>query len=391
MTRLFVITGDASGDVHGSFVIRQLQNQAPEMEIQAIGGAQIEATGVPLFYHQRKMGALGGGIFAAIPSHLMLGFRLLNHFKSWRPEGVLLIDYGMFNLWMAKQLKKHGIPVFYYIPPQIWASRRGRLKTIRKYVDHVFCIFPFEKPLYDAAGIPATYVGHPLVEELPPKPDKAQFCRQHGLDPNLPLIGIFPGSRRSEIKGLLAPMVEALPLVEAKTGRRFQFVIAKSPAVPDTVFDAHYAPLKPITENLAITVLENQNYGVLALSEVALVSSGTVTLEAALYNVPAVIAYKLSRLAYTCFRRLAYVKHIGLPNLLCEEPDGFLPELLLDDVNPEAMSDALVPYLSKHSPELEKAKIQFEQIQATLGQHNTSEVLVHQLLMLLQTTARVPG
>ncbi len=379
--RLFIITGDASGDVHGSFVIRKCQELLPQIEIQAVGGARITETGVPVFYDQRQLAAFGMGVLNAIPSHFMLGRKLIRHFHQWRPDAVLLIDYGMFNLWIAGKLKKMGIKVFYYIPPQIWASRRGRIKKIKQVVDHVFCIFPFEKALYESEGIPVTYVGHPLSEQLPAPPDRQIFCNQHGLDPVLPIIGIFPGSRRSEISHLLPAMLRALPQLEAKTNRRYQFIIARSQAVSDTFFHSVLQPLSNITNSLHLATLTSENHAILALSEAAFVASGTVTLEAALYKTPVVIAYRLSKIAQFLFRRFSYVNHIGLPNLLSNLPEGFLPEIISDEIAPEQLVSAIQPFIENTS-QRQIAELELQRISTTLGATSASTKVITMIAAL---------
>lgn len=380
--RLFLITGDASGDVHAGYLIRRLQELMPSLEIGAIGGEKVKSTGVEVFCSQQRLGVFGLGVFGAFPSHYFLGKRLLTHFRSWRPDAVLLIDYGMFNLWMARQLKGLGIKVFYYIPPQVWASRQGRLKTIQRYVDHVFSIFPFEKPLYDRCGIPTTFVGHPLVEQLPDPPNRLSFCREHNLNPDLPIIGIFPGSRRSEVKALMKTMIEAIPLILRDSGQSFQFLLARSPAIPEDLFNRIYESLKPITDTVPFAILTHQNHQILALSQAAMVASGTVTLEAALYRTPVVISYKLSRFAFELFKHFVYVRHIGLPNLLSRNPNGFLPELLMEQVTPEGFSKAICPYLSD-TPLRREAESEFAFIGQQLGQEAASLNLVKELATLL--------
>jgi lipid-A-disaccharide synthase len=389
LKRLFVITGDASGDVHGSVLIRRLQADMPHLEIEAIGGEHIQQTGIPIFHPQQKLGVFGGKVFTAIPSHYMLGKKLLKHLKDWKPEAVLLIDYGMFNLWMAKQLKQLGIKVFYYIPPQVWASRKGRINTIKRYVDHVFCIFPFEKPLYESYGIPVTFVGHPVVEQLPPAPDKTAFCLTHGLDPDLPIVGIFPGSRKSEIKSLLPVMMKALSLIHQQAGRPVQFLLAKSPAVPEEIFKEAFSPVANIAGQVPFKVLIHENHAILALSQAALVASGTVTLEAALYHTPVVIAYRISRLGRFLFKRFSYVSHIGLPNLLCDDPAGFLPELLSENIRPEDLAEAIKPYLHE-SPQQATAEYHFTQIQKTLGDAPASLNLVKALSAIMDEPLTEP-
>ncbi len=382
LKRLFVITGDASGDVHGSFVIRRLQELAPEVEIEAIGGERIASTGIPLFYQQQKLGVLGAGVIGAIPRHYLLGKKLIHYLKTWKPDAVLLIDYGMFNLHIAKHLKKMGIKVFFYIPPQIWAAKGWRIKSIKRFVDHVFCIFPFEKTLYDTHQIPVTFVGHPLVEQLSPGADRNQFYQQHQLNPELPIISLFPGSRKSEIKSLLQPMIQALPLIQERSGQKFHFILAKSPAISDEVFNLALLAVKSVCDNLSFRIISHKNHEILSLSQAALASSGTVTLEAALYNVPVVIAYKLSWFAYVFFKKFCYVRHIGLPNLLSDKPEGFLPELMMDKVTPEHLANAIQPYLSE-THERKEAESSFKHIKKMLGGEPASSNVVHRIFQLM--------
>jgi len=380
LRRLFVITGDASGDIHGAEVIHQIQRHLPQVDIQAIGGTHIASTGVRLLYHQRKMGALGLAVFGAIPSHWMLAKRLLRHFDTWQPDAVLLIDYGIFNLWMAKQLKQRGIKVFYYIPPQVWASRAGRIKTIQRYVDHVFCIFPFEQKLYEDKGIPVTYVGHPLAEQLTDRPHRETFCYTHGLDPLCPIVGIFPGSRKAEVKSLLPAMLQATPMIQAQFPMKLQFLVAQSPAVDEAVFDAILTRFASVREHVTLKIVDNANRDILALSQAALVASGTVTLEAALYKTPVVIAYKMPWLGYFLFRQFGLVKSIGLPNLLAKQP--FLPELLMNKVSPKEFTKAVLPYLTD-TPERQKALAAFDDIRAQLGAGSASYEVVKGMANLL--------
>lgn len=224
LRRLFIITGDYSGDVHAASVVRALRQINPETQVAAVGGANLKALGVELVSDQSIMGRLGLSSLFSAPEHWLLGRKILKYLDTFRPDAVLLIDYGMFNLWMAGQLKKRGIKVFYFIPPQVWASRKGRIRRIKAHVDHVFCIFPFEETLYRSQGIPVTYVGHPLAGQLPPRVDRALFCREHGLDPARPIVGLLPGSRKGEVASLMSPMVQSVMAIreqrpDAQIGR----------------------------------------------------------------------------------------------------------------------------------------------------------------------------
>lgn len=384
LKRLFVMTGDVSGDVHGAKVVRRLKEQVPGIEIQAVGGEALQSAGAEIFHDQKHLGAIGLGVVSAIPSHYKLGKRILKHFKHWRPDAVVVIDYGIFHLWMAKQIRKLGIKVYYYIPPQVWASRRGRIKKIKKAIDHVFCIFPFEEPLYRSYGIPVTFVGHPLAEELPPGSDREAFCLEHGLDPERPIIGLFPGSRKMEIQYLLKPMMESLPLIEQKSGQSYQYVLAMAPNMSEAYFNKYFEPVRSIAESRDFKIIRGQNHAILSLSHACLVASGTVTLEAALYSTPTVISYRGPWLAWQLFKVLMELEHIGLPNLLSGETDRVLPELWMYEVTPENYAKALLPYL-EDTPERRRAEAVFERIQNTLGSEPASQKVVNALGWLTGT------
>ena len=193
MKKLFVITGEYSGDIHASRVVSILREKHPDIIIEGIGGENLKASGVKLFSDQKKMGAVGISP-SIIFNHLILGKKVVDYIiNEFKPDLVLLTDYGAFNLNVSKFLHKAGIKVFYYIPPQVWASRKWRINTIKKNIDKVLCIFPFEKDLYESYGRDTKYCGHPLVSQLPPKADRTEFLLNHGFDPNRKLISIFPG------------------------------------------------------------------------------------------------------------------------------------------------------------------------------------------------------
>ncbi|MBQ8476285.1 lipid-A-disaccharide synthase, partial [bacterium] len=201
--KIFIITGEFSGDKHAAGVARELKKIMPDCIIEGVGESNLEMQGVKLFRNHDKMAKMGLTP-SVIFNHLRLGIDIVNYLKNeYKPDLVLLVDYGAFNLQISKQLHKAGIKTFYFIPPQIWASRKWRLKTIKKNVDKVLTIFPFEKEFYDREGIEAEFVGHPIMSELPECTNREDFIKRHNLDSNKKLIGVFPGSRIFEIKFLL--------------------------------------------------------------------------------------------------------------------------------------------------------------------------------------------
>ncbi len=199
MKKVFVITGEYSGDIHAGHVVEILKSTNPDIEVQGIGGDNLKNAGATLFCDHTKMSAFGFNFKMAI-EHLQLEKEVSEYIlDEFKPDLVLLIDYGTFNLRVAKRLKGKGIKVFHYIPPQVWASRKWRIKGIKKFVDKVLCIFPFEVEMYKKEGIDVHFCGHPLVKQLPEKADREEFFQKHGLDLTRPLVSVFPGSRPLEL------------------------------------------------------------------------------------------------------------------------------------------------------------------------------------------------
>ncbi|MEM0951382.1 MAG: lipid-A-disaccharide synthase [Cyanobacteria bacterium P01_H01_bin.74] len=357
--RCLILTGDYSGDHHAAGVVDAITHQLPDAQFAGVGGPNLARTGATIIHDQANMGKLGLSSLLSIPQHWQLGRKVLTFSKEWQPDVVLLIDYGMFNLHMAKQFKtsrqlKKTPTVLYFIPPQVWVSRRHRLKTIRAFVDHVFCIFPFEKPLYAAENIPVTYVGHPLVRQLPPPVTKNTFCNRHNLNPNVPLLGVFPGSRRSEIAMLLTPMIGCLKQIR-QNQPNVEIVLAQAESIPDVLMnqalEKAYATHKTSERELKLQIIQSENHALLSASTAALLASGTVTLEAALYKTPMVIAYRLQPWVYAIAMQMVYLKRAGLPNILTDIDNPPIPEVLQDDLTPANLFAALSPLLDEMGAE----------------------------------------
>lgn len=320
MKKIFIITGEHSGDIHAGKVIEELNKISSDFIIEGIGGENLRNAGVKLFSDQKKMSAVGFS-FKMLVDHLTLGKRLVDYLtKEFKPDLVLLIDYGAFNLNVAKFLKKNNknLKVYYYIPPQIWASRKWRINVIKKYVDKVLCIFPFEKELYENAGVETHYCGHPLMSQLPEPADREEFFSRHGLDKNKKLVSIFPGSRVFELKTLMNIFVGAVKILK-KMHPDVQFLFSHAPNLADDVFNKYL-------KNSEFKVIKGENHAMLSVSDALILASGTVALEASLYKTPMVIAYRGPWLFYLIYLAVRCLDKVSLPNIIADE--DIVPELI---------------------------------------------------------------
>ncbi len=319
MKKLFIITGEYSADKHASNIVKELKHLNPDIQIEAVGGENLESEGVKLFCNHAKMSAMGFN-FKIIKNHIELGKKLAAYLKNeYKPDLVLMIDYGGFNLNLSKILKKYGIKIFYYIPPQIWASRKWRIKTVKKNINKVLTIFPFEKEMYEKENIDAEFVGHPLLAEIPEKTDKNIFFEEYGFGKNKKLISIFPGSRVFEINNLLKLFLDAARIIKLKNSN-VQFALCQAPSIKDDLINKTLEKYK----DLNITVLKNKNYELLSVSDALILASGTVALEAALYSTPMVISYRGPLFLYIIYRLVRCIKRVSLPNIILNQ--DIIPE-----------------------------------------------------------------
>lgn len=312
MKKLFIITGDYSGDVHSAKVVEEIKKTSSDIIIEGIGGENLRNAGVKLFSDQKKMSAVGFSTKILI-DHLTLGKRVVDYLtKEYKPDLVLLIDYGAFNLNIAKILKasNKNLKIFYYIPPQIWASRKWRINAIKKYVDKVLCIFPFEKELYENAGIDTHYCGHPLMSQLPPAANRDEFFEKHGLDKNKKLVSIFPGSRVFELKNLMKIFVKSAKILK-KMHPDIQFLISHAPNLADDTFNKYL-------KDTDFKVIKGENHAMLSASDALILASGTVALEASLYQTPMIISYKGPYLLYFIYLAVRCINKVSLPNIITD-------------------------------------------------------------------------
>jgi len=330
--KILLVAGEVSGDLHGAHLMEAIHRIDPGIQFFGVGGESLERKGMRLLYHSYLLSVVGGTeVFFKMRSILKALQGLKESLDRERPDLVVLIDFPDFNLRLAKMAHRKGIPVLYYISPQVWAWRPNRVKLIAKWVKKMVVLFPFEVPLYKAAGVDVEWVGHPLLDMVRPTLPKEEAFQRFGLDPQRTTVGLLPGSRVQEVKRLLPPLLTAAHLLQ-KEIPGIQFIIPLAPGISRATLD-------PWMRNtpVSVEVVEGCAYDVMNVSQLLLTASGTATLEGAILEKPMVIIYRLSFPSYWVGRALMRVNHIGLVNLLAGKE--IAPELLQGDATPERIAE----------------------------------------------------
>ncbi len=324
--RVMISCGEASGDLYAAALVKAMRARAPQLRVTGFGGPRLAAEGASL------VGTFEGlsvtGLTEAL-SVVRRSFAMLNRIESAaraeRPDVFLAIDFPDFNFRLLPRMRALGIPIVYYISPQLWAWRPKRIKTIQRYVDKMLVIFPFEREIYERAQVPVEFVGHPLIELAVADTPRDTFLRSAGLDPTRPVVALLPGSRPNEIRHVLHTVLDALPAITAAVPG-VQFLLARAPGLDDTLF-ANLANIASVT---------GQSDNVLAACDVAIVASGTATVQTALHDTPMVIVYRLSPMTYAIGRRLVGVTTYGMVNLVAGRT--IVTELIQEGFTPAAVS-----------------------------------------------------
>lgn len=328
MKKIYCIVGEDSGDLHTANLLKSLQELDKRFRFRGVGGKLMQAQGVELVAHVRDINFMG---FWEVITHLKTIRNLFRTVKldilDWKPDVVLLVDYPGFNLRLAKWLHGQGIKVIYYISPQLWAWKKGRIETIRRCVDKMFVILPFEQEFYRQEGITVSFPGHPLLDAI----HDLRF-EPFGFQASKPLIALLPGSRKQEIKTMLPVMLQLCSRFPD-----YQFVVAGAPSQTADFYRQFIA-------DAPVELVMNETYRLLSQSQAALVTSGTATLETALFKVPQVVCYKGKWLSYQIGKRLVQVKYISLVNLILDRP--LVTELIQQDFTAEKLEAELQLLLS---------------------------------------------
>ncbi|MEL6968840.1 MAG: lipid-A-disaccharide synthase [Bacteroidota bacterium] len=335
--KYYLIAGEASGDLHGSYLVRALKEEDPQGEFRCWGGDLMAAAGADVQKHYRELAFMG---FVEV----LLNIRtILRNFKlckadilAYQPDALVLIDYPGFNLRMAKWAKARGIRVYYYISPQIWAWHTSRVHQIKANVDRMFVILPFEEPFYQKYNVEVDYVGHPLLDAIADRSADEQFRSRNGLTEQ-PIVALLPGSRKQEISRMLDVMLST-----ADQFPDYQFVIAGAPSQDRAYYDQL---LQQYGTPANVSLVENQTYELLQEAKAALVTSGTATLETALMRCPQIVCYRGSSISYAIAKRVIQVKYISLVNLIMDSP--LVKELIQDEFNTAQLTTALEELLQE--------------------------------------------
>lgn len=330
--KILLIAGEASGDMHGAALVEALHRTQPEVEVWGVGGERLRRAGMHILVDTAAVATMGFVETFGTLGRLVSTYRRLKRFLlEERPQLVVLIDFPEFNLFFAKRAKAIGIPVFYYIGPQVWAWRRGRVRKIARRVDRLGVVFPFEPPLYNNGRHLAEFVGHPLLDLVRPTRTREETLARYHLDPVRPLLAVLPGSRKKELRHLLRP---ALAAAEQLNRAGWQVIIALAHTLTPADVAASLSGTPP-----PFPIIQDDTYNLIYAADTVLVASGTATLETALLGRPMVIMYRVAPLTFAMARLLVDVEHVGMPNIILGR--GVFPELLQADVTPDKLVAAV--------------------------------------------------
>ncbi len=361
--KILIIAGEASGDLHGGNLVQAIRTVAPSISFRGVGGVHMQEAGVELLWNANEMGVVGLPGVRRLFTILQV-FRLVSAtLKSWQPDLVILIDYPEFNLTVAGKAKKLGIRVMYYISPQIWAWRSGRVNTISQRVDRMVVILPFEEAIYKKAEVKVSFVGHPLLDVIRVKDEEAiPRSRYQKNDASL-LVGLLPGSRLSEISKLLPVMLDAATIISREISP-VEFLVPLASTIRKQEVTSYFEG-----KDLDLMVVENSTYEVIQMCEMVIAASGTVTLEAAILGTPLIVVYKVNPLTYWIGKRLVQVKHVALANIVAGETVA--PELIQHEVTSERIAQEAMGIL-EDSKRQAWIRQRFSEVRQKLGSPGAS-------------------
>ena len=376
--KLFLIAGEASGDLHGAALVRALKQINSQIKYRGLGGALMAQEGVDIFYDLTKEAVLGlGDVLRKYFFFKSIFKKALREARTFRPDAIILIDYPGFNLRFAKKIKKE-FPIIYYISPQIWAWGGRRIHTIKQTVDRMIVFFKFEAELYKKAGVPVTWVGHPLIDLLKTEKSRSELRTEWlpKISNEAKVIALLPGSRETEVKRMLPEMLLVARTIHDKIPGA-QFLLSESNTLPAHLYEKILAAERP---TYPIQSIRNRSFDILLASDFAMVSSGTATLDAALASTPFVILYKTAWSTFFLGRRLIRIPYIGLVNVVAERK--IVPEFIQHEIRTETIAQEAV-YLLEHQDLREKMILDLKAVQSKLGEPGASLRAAEAVLNLL--------
>jgi lipid-A-disaccharide synthase len=368
--RFLIVAGESSGDMYGADVALSLFRKFPGCSVFGVGGQRMREAGVELLSDIRHTAVVGPfKAIGKVGSFFKIFRRLVNRIESEPPTAAILIDFPDFNLPLAKRIKQTGRPVIYYVGPQLWAWREGRIQTIRDRVDKMLVIFPFEEEIYRKALIDVEFVGHPLIDKVRSTKTKDEFCRDAGLDPAKAIVALLPGSRRQEVRYILPTLCQAVRLIGTrKPGTQFVLPVARDldrKLIDDIV--------QEVQKEYPIHVVVNDTYNAVRYSRAAIVASGTATLETALLGTPEVIVYRISGAEWLLGRFLLKIRLFGIVNIILGEE--VVPELFQDKFTPERVAQATIKLMEDVWVQ-SKIRGNYETLRRGLGGGNVADRVV---------------
>ncbi|HNS91508.1 lipid-A-disaccharide synthase [Thauera sp. WB-2] len=339
--RIAMVAGETSGDLLASHLIRALRQHIPDAEFFGIGGPKMQAEGFEVRWPSELL-AVHGYVDALKRYRELSGIRrtFLAQIRKERPTAFIGVDAPDFNLWLEGKVRDEGMPSIHFVSPSIWAWRGGRIKRIARSVSHMLCLFPFEPEIYERAGVPVSYVGHPLADVFPLEPDRAETRARLGVPANAAVVALLPGSRQSEVRNLADTYIATARLLQAGNPEII-FLVPLATRETRQIFEE--ALRRNQAADLPVRMLFGHAVDAMTAADVVLVASGTASLEAALLKRPMVITYRIGKWQYRLMKHMAYLPWVGLPNILCRET--IVPELLQDEATPDRLAEAVADWL----------------------------------------------
>lgn len=369
--RVMIIAGEASGDLHGSGVVRELKKADPTIDVFGVGGDQMKREGMTVVYHVRELGFMGFmEVIKHIPFIRVMEYTLGQIVKFKKPDVLVLIDYPGFNLRFARKVKHFGMKIVYYISPQVWAWHASRVRKMKELVDKMLVVFPFEVPLYEKEGMSVDFVGHPLLEVLGTEFDRRNFCKRYGIDASKKILALIPGSRRQEIERIFPAMLQAARKVASALD--MEIAVAVAPTLDAKYFSTLY--------NVeGVHLVQGATYDVMAHAAFAMVTSGTATLETACFGTPMMVVYRTSWLTYIIGRLLVRVKSIGLVNIVAGK--SIVPEFIQHRATVSTLANAAIGIL-QNEERLRAMREDLRAIREKLGSEGASQRVANHILQM---------